>query len=255
MRGMQARLRNGGTPTAAAVILTGEPRAALAQYVRDMGIDLVVMATHGRGGIQRAWLGSVADHLIRNLEAPVLLIRPDDAGSAPPCAVGVGPVLVPLDGSLLAEGALDMAVSLARAWDTELNLLRAVRPVTSFEVYSAFPVPMSSDEELTALSQEEARDYLHDIVERLHGQGIRASSTAVVGWNPVQCILESARPGQVAIIVLASHGRGGLRRIALGSVADKLVRGAEVPVLVCRPKVRGKSELHVKRLERRAKPV
>jgi hypothetical protein len=62
---------------------------------------------------------------------------------------------------------------------------------------------------------------------------------AVVGWSAVDSILERARPEQIALIVLATHGRGGLRRLALGSVADKLVRGADVPILVYRPAAGG----------------
>ena len=69
----------------------------------------------------------------------------------------------------------------------------------------------------------------------MHGQGLRATGVAVVGWNAADTILEVARPERVAVIALATHGRGGLRRLVLGSVADKLVRGADVPVLVYRP--------------------
>ena len=239
LRGIQTKLREGGTRLSSAVTLTGEPRSALVQYIREMDIDLVIMATHGRGGIQRAWLGSVADHLIRNLEVPVLLVRPKENGSAPHQAPGVGQILVPLDGSPLAEEALDAAAALARAWDTELTLLQVVQPVVLSE-NSAFPFPTSYDEELTAMSRGEAEDYLCDLVERMHGQGIGATGAAVVGWNTVSSILNAARPERVALIVLATHGRGGLRRLALGSVADKLVRGADVPVLVYRPAGRGK---------------
>jgi Universal stress protein UspA and related nucleotide-binding proteins len=72
----------------------------------------------------------------------------------------------------------------------------------------------------------------------MHGQGLRATGVAVVGWNPADAILNVARPERVAVVALATHGRGGLRRLVLGSVADKLVRGADVPVLVYRPGVR-----------------
>lgn len=70
----------------------------------------------------------------------------------------------------------------------------------------------------------------------------RASGAAVVSWRTVDGILEASRPGRAAAIVLATHGRGGLRRLVLGSVADKLVRVGEVPVLVCRPAGRGKRQ-------------
>jgi nucleotide-binding universal stress UspA family protein len=233
LRGIQAKLREGGIRLSSAVTLTGEPGPGLAQYAREMAIDLVVMATHGRGGIRRAWLGSVADHLIRHLEVPVLLVRPTE-GAAPQGRPGAGRILVPLDGSPLAEEALDAAAALARIWDTEVTLLQVVPPVLPTPDL-ALPVPSAYDEDLTAMCRTQAQDYLDDVVERLHVQGLHATGVAVVGWSAIDSILDMARPEQVALVVLATHGRGGLRRLALGSVADKLVRGADVPVLVYRP--------------------
>jgi nucleotide-binding universal stress UspA family protein len=240
LRGIQTRLRDGGTRLASAVTLTGKAGPALAQYVREMGIDLVVMSTHGRGGIRRAWLGSVADYLIRTLEVPVLLLRPveSEPGSARPAASG--PILVPLDGSPLAEEALGPAIALARAWDAELALLQVVRPVLlSADPALPLPLPSAFDQDLTTMWRTQAQDYIDGIVEQLHGQGIRATGAASLGWYPADSILEAARPERVAAIVIATHGRGGLSRLALGSVTDKVVRGADVPVLACRPAGRG----------------
>jgi nucleotide-binding universal stress UspA family protein len=236
LRATQAKLREGGTRLSSAVTLTGAagPGPALVNYVREMGIDLVVMATHGRGGIRRAWLGSVSDHLIRNLEIPVLLVRPREGESALDRWPGAGRILVPLDGSPLAEEALEPAAALARIWDAELSLLQVVHPVVLAED-SAFPFPSAYDEDLTAMCRTDAQNYLDAVVQRLHGQGLRATGMVVLGWSAVDSILDVAHPDRVALVVLATHGRGGLRRLALGSVADKVVRGAEVPVLVYRP--------------------
>lgn len=241
LRGIQARLREGGTRLSSAVTLTGKAGPELARYVRELGIDLVVMATHGRGGIRRAWLGSVADHLIRTLDVPVLLVRPQEGKAAPDRPPGVGPILVPLDGSPLAEAALDAAVALARIWDAEVTLLQVVRPVL-LSADPALPRPSAYDEDLTASCRQQAQDYLDDIVERMRGQGLRATGVAVVAWNAAEAILEVARPERVSIVALATHGRGGLRRLVLGSVADKLVRGADVPLLVYRPTGRSKTK-------------
>ena len=92
------------------------------------------------------------------------------------------------------------------------------------------------------MCRTQAQDYLDDVAERMRGQGLRATGVAVVGWSAVDSILDVARPERVALVALATHGRGGLRRLALGSVADKLVRGADVPVLVYRPPGRGKTK-------------
>ncbi len=236
LRGIQARLRDGGTRLASAVTLTGKAGPALAHYVQEMGIDLVVMSTHGRGGIRRAWLGSVADHLIRTLEVPVLLVRPTEREPGPARPAASGQILVPVDGSPLAERALGPAIALAQAWDAELALLQVVRPVMlSADPAVPLPLPSPFDEDLTTMRRTEAQDYIDDLVEELHEQGVRATGAAALGWYAADSILEAARPDRVAAIVIATHGRGGLRRLALGSVADKVIRGADVPVLVYRP--------------------
>jgi nucleotide-binding universal stress UspA family protein len=240
LRAIQARLRDGGTRLASAVTLTGKAGPALAQYVQEMGIDLVVMSTHGRGGVRRAWLGSVADYLIRTLEVPVLLVRPGESEPRPARPAASGQILVPLDGSPLAEEALGPAIALARAWDAELALLQVVRPVLlSADPALPLPLPSAFDEDLTTMWRTQAQDYIDDIVEELHEQGIRATGAASLGWYAADSILEAARPERVAAVVIATHGRGGLSRLALGSVADKVVRGADVPVLVYRPVRRG----------------
>lgn len=250
LRAVQARLRDGGTRLSSAVTLTGTPGPALVRYVRELGVDLVVMATHGRGGLRRAWLGSVADHLIRNLEIPVLLVRPREGEEAPAGATEASQILVPLDGSPLAEEALEAAAALARVWDMELVLLQVVSPVL-LSMDPALPLPSAYDVELTAMVRTQAQDYLDDLVERLHGEGLRATGAAVVGWSAVASILDVARPESVALVVLATHGRGGLRRFALGSVADKLVRAADVPVMVYRPGGRARKKPSPRKVESR----
>ena len=240
LRGIQAKLREGGIRLSSAVTLSGNAGIELEQYVRELGIDLVVMATHGRGGIRRAWLGSVADHLIRTLEVPVLLVRPQE-GEPALDRPGTGQILVPLDGSPLAEEALDPAMALARIWDAEVTLLQVVQPVLP-SADPARPRPFAYDEGITATCRQQAQDYLDDLVEQIHGQGLRATGVAIIAWNAADAILDVARPERVAVVALATHGRGGLRRLILGSVADKLVRGADVPVLVYHPTGRRKAK-------------
>jgi len=240
LRALQARLRDQGVRLASTVSLSGAVGPALAQYVQELGIDLVVMATHGRGGLRRAWLGSIADYMVRHLRVPVLLVRPSEEGAPPERAPGADQILVPLDGSPLAEEALGPAAELARAWGAELTLLQVVYPVVFMsDEMLGFSAPY--DEELTARLRTQAEDHIRDHAERLRGQGLRATGVAVVGWNAADSILQAARPDRVAAIAIATHGRGGIKRLALGSVADKLVRASEVPVLVHRPAGREKA--------------
>ena len=132
LRSLQATLRQEGVRLASAVTLSGSVGPALAQYVEELGIDLVVMATHGHGGVRRAWLGSVADHLMRHVQVPVLLVRPAEDGAATSQVSAPNQILVPLDGSPLAEEVLGPAADLARLWGSELTLLQVVQPVVFY---------------------------------------------------------------------------------------------------------------------------
>jgi nucleotide-binding universal stress UspA family protein len=234
LREVQGRLRARGTPVAAAATLMGVPGPALAEYATEMKVDMVVMATHGRGGLQRAWLGSVADYLVRNLEIPVLLVRPH-AISGPVTESSATRILVPLDGSPLSEQALAPALSMALLWNLELALLQVVQPVPN-SIEPMLPIPTGYDEELTHSWRNQVQEYLDGLAGQLRQQGVRASASAVIGWHSIESILNEAQAEGTAMVVVATHGRGGLSRLTIGSVADKLVRGAEVPVLVYRPK-------------------
>ena len=119
------RTRMGASLTS--IILNGPAASSLVQHVRDIGADLVVMTTHGRSGIERAWLGSVADEMIRSIEVPVIVLRPRTDGTFP--AFDMREILVPLDGSPLAETALGPAAVLAKLWDAEMSLVQMVYPV------------------------------------------------------------------------------------------------------------------------------
>ena len=216
------------------IILNGPVARTLTRYARDIGADLMVMTSHGRGGVRRAWLGSVADQLIRATELPVLVVRPGEDGQVP--GVYVGQILVPLDGSPLSESAIEPAAALAKLWEAEIELLQVVPPV-AVNSDPAMPFPATYDDELTGIRRDTAEDYLRDLSERLRNQGTRASGTAVVSQTGLaQTVLDLARPERVSLIAMATHGRGGLRRLVLGSVTDKVVRAAPMSVLVVPPR-------------------
>ncbi|HEY8195651.1 MAG TPA: universal stress protein [Gemmatimonadales bacterium] len=235
LRSVVARLRERLGRALSAAVLRGPTVQTLAKYVRELGTDLVVMTTHGRGGLQRAWLGSVTDQLIRTSEVPILVVRPREDRTAE-SAVNLGEILVPLDGSPLAEAVLEPAAALARLWDGEVSLVQVVRPVVLDT--TPFLPSVGYSNEATAIQRELAQDYIRDVAERLRDSGVKASGIAVIGGGIADTLINLARPERVGLVAVATHGRGGLRRLALGSVADKLVRAAEVPVLVVRPVAR-----------------
>jgi nucleotide-binding universal stress UspA family protein len=232
-------------------VLTGAVPEALEEQLMATGVDLVVMTTHGRGPLARAWLGSVADALIRRLSVPLLLVRPQEAAAA------AGPlprhVVIPLDGSAFAEDIVEPAVGLGLE-GTEYTLLRVIPPMIPWNC-AAYPVAAGYENVLEQLAQLHAQDkaeasaYLGRVAAGLRERGLRVETRIVCHDVPAVAILDEARAHPDGLVALATHGRGGLPRLFLGSVADKVLRGSLLPVLVHRagpvPKVRGRHRASV----------
>ncbi|MGK7311583.1 MAG: universal stress protein [Candidatus Longimicrobiales bacterium M2_2A_002] len=216
-------------------LLSGRVAVALTEFVEEQDIDLVVMTTHGRGGLQRAWLGSTADSLIRHCMIPILLVRPSDETREidPESDREIGRVLAALDGSDTSETALRNAFELGITDDASLVLVHALQPpVAAASPYLPHTIQLTHDE--MAAREEHMKGYL----ERVAAQdwlGDRPTEVRVrVDYHPAPAILELAEEEDVDLIALGTHGRGGLRRLVLGSVADKVIRGTHRPVLVHR---------------------
>jgi nucleotide-binding universal stress UspA family protein len=188
--------------------------------------DLVVMGSHGHGGVKRFVLGSVADEVARHAPVPVLIVRCEQ-GSPP--AVRVTRIVVPLDGSELAEQAVSVAAGLADDLGVPVHLLRvldvdALRATVQAGSHAAAAY-MRSQEEV----QRYAEEYLAEQAQHLRNQNLTATAEVLTG-SPAVTLLDAMRPDD--LVVMTTHGRGGVRRMLLGSVADKLVRAAAAPVLL-----------------------
>jgi len=214
-------------------LLEGVPADEIRLYATQHHIDLVVMTTHGRGGLSRLWLGSVADALVRQLDQPVLLCRGGTAG-APACVMPFRRILVPLDGSVGSERAVEMAAELSEASPrATLGLMMAVSP--HYLVFPEFGVGVIGPEVTDAAERGEyAREYLATLEARLTSRGIESAVVVDVAADAARAILEEARRTQADVISIATRGRGGVPRMVIGSVADKVIRAADQPVLVCR---------------------
>jgi nucleotide-binding universal stress UspA family protein len=217
------RLADAAPVSITKTLVDGLEAEGIRKRVRGGGADLVVMATHGRGPLGRFFLGSVADVLVRETAVPVLLVRPRGAGPGSGAGATAEDVLVPLDGPSLAEQILGPAADLARLAGARCTLLRVLPPAT----FSRRPAALEEEPHARALA------YLEAVAERLRGQGLSVQTRVVASARPARAILREAREGTV--IALATHGRGGVPRLVLGSVADKVIRAAPGPVLVYRP--------------------
>lgn len=218
-----------GTETSVAA-LEGRVVPALREYASHENVDLVVLTTHGSGGVQRWWLGSVADGLVRTARGHLLLVRPwDETEDRPSGEPRFQKVAVPLDGSELAEVALEPAVELARVFDAELTLLRVVpAPVELTSIYGMAGVRMEGEGYRKRV--EEAREYLDRVASGL--EGLRVSAAVLEDQEPAAGVIEGTREAGADLLALSTRGRGGVARAVLGSVADKVVRSTVLPVLV-----------------------
>jgi nucleotide-binding universal stress UspA family protein len=186
------------------------------------GTDLVVMATHGRSALGRLWAGSVSDTLMQRSSQPLLLVKGHDA----PADLTGNPlmrrVLVPLDGSDHAAEILKPVMALGDPAQTECTLLLIDL--------------LRKDRSARGSLGKERWDYLNRMAARLVGRVARVNTRILLGEERVaEGILRYAQDREADLIALATHGRGGLDRLFNGSVADQVVRGASVPVLVYRP--------------------
>jgi nucleotide-binding universal stress UspA family protein len=220
------------------IIREGEVAATIEDQVVSTGVDLVVMTTHGRGPLGRLWLGSVADQLVRRVPVPLLLVRPREGSPDLADEPVLRHILLPLDGSALAEEMLGPAVEIGRLMGADFSLLRALPP--RLVAYPTGPAGLGAPSVLlpeadpTGGLRPEAEEYLEGVAERLRAQGLRVRTRVIPGRPPAAAILQEAVPPAFDLVALETHGRHGLSRLVLGSVADKVVRGAAVPVLVHR---------------------
>jgi nucleotide-binding universal stress UspA family protein len=217
------------TPVVAAVV-TGGPAESLCEYVETHPVDLVVMTTHGRGGLSRLWLGSVADRMLRRLAVPVLLLHPDEA----PQPTEFRHFLIALDGEI-EEPVLAAVELMGRdGGKVRCTLTRVVEPALPvLSGLAARPAHLPPD--WNARREVDARNYLARLTERLVGRGWEVSWEVLVGRGVAGQVLQLADATRADAIVVGTHGARGLERLLLGSVADKIVRGSRVPVLVVPP--------------------
>jgi nucleotide-binding universal stress UspA family protein len=214
------------------VLLDGPVVGTLSEYAIRLHARLVVMTTHGRGGVSRLFLGSVADRLVRHLRCPVLLARPGATltrALGPPGARHR--VVVPLDGSRFAESILDKVLAVYSPREVQLELVSVVGSAAGAGMAASAASSLAAVEE----NQEDAAEYLRAVQRRLRELDVPAEVKVVVGEPVAAAVLRFAEQCHADLVALATRGRVGIERAVLGSVADKVIRSCGIPVLVWNP--------------------
>ena len=199
-------------------------------YARRHDVDLIVMSTHGRGGISRLSLGSVTDSLIRHTTIPVLVVKPPTSYLNPQIVEGFKRIIVPLDGSILAEQILPRVVALAKLEEAEVTLLNVLIPQSYPQKEIVDPALPWWDKDIAL-----AKAYLFRIAATLRRSGVSVTTDIVIGENVASAIGDFASRERADLIAIATHGRGGIARIIRGSVADAIMHSGKMSMLVLKP--------------------
>ena len=223
-----ARIESDADVDIEATILEGDVVEALLGHARAVAADLVVMATHGRGPTSRFWLGSVTDRYLRTATRPVLVVRPDHGRALmEQGALRIRKIVVPLDGSADSEKALEVASSVAHPTGAELGIVRVVELPMLQHVPGG--IDLSGAE---GLQMDRAKSYLAGVAERFTAGSVVTTREVRSHSQPAVAILDFVHEWSGDMVVMCTRGLGVAKRLFLGSVTDKVVRGATVPVLV-----------------------
>lgn len=206
-----------------------DPAPTIVRAAELEDADLIVMSSHGRSGIGRWIYGSVTDQVLRSAKTPVLVIPASAVVDWANGAAGGRTVLVPLDGSDLAEESLDAAVEMARLLGAGLRLLQVAPPPVYASPEGFVYVDVDPNEEIAV-----AKAYLDGVADRLRASDLTVETQAVIG-DPGPLIAEEARASGALLVVMATHGRSGIARLVMGSVATGAVQRSPAPVLLLRP--------------------
>ena len=210
----------------------GPVAPTLRDYAKEFNVDLIVMSSHSRGGIKRVTLGSVTDYLIRHTNIAVLVVRPPASFIGPTREETVSRIVVPLDGSTLAQEILPHVAALGLQLNATVSLLRVLTPSTYAQKQILQPGLPWWDADIA-----EAEAYLADAASFLTEQGVAANKEVILSDNVADAILDFATRRRADLLAIATRGSGGMSRFVFGTVADEVTRRSPTSLLVFHPKM------------------
>ncbi len=228
LKSKQNQLKKRAVEASISVASDGEAETILSE-AEAWEADLIAMSTHGRSGALRWVFGSVADKVIHATSRPLLLIR--SAPEEQPAAVKMDRILVPLDGSELSLGVLPYVEGIAKTLGASLVLFSAVAPPQTYAGMEMGATPAAGlIEDLVSVTQS----FLTEVEKEITARGVKARSMVTIGYSTSE-IVRVARDVEAGLIAIATHGRSGVNRWIMGSVADGVLRRSALPCLIVRP--------------------
>lgn len=230
LNALVAECRNLSSAEISADLEEGPAAEVLERYAKLNEIDLIVISSHGRRGLARLSLGSVTDSLIRGTTIPVLVVKPNASYLTPEVSQEFHRIIVPLDGSSLAEQILDRVIPLAKLEGKEVMLLHVLTPLEDW--YEEGDIRRLSWWKKKVAA---AQTYLSRKAEEIRLQGVAVRIDVVAGDEAAKALADYARSEGADLIAIATHGRGGLARVVRGSVADDVIKSSTCSILVLNP--------------------
>jgi nucleotide-binding universal stress UspA family protein len=230
-------------------LVFGYPAEEIVRYAEENGVDLILMATHGRSGIRRWVMGSVADKVLQSSTVPVWLINTETAEGVAYEKWPKRTMVVPLDGSQLAEKVIPHVEAMTKQRGDEpmeVVLLHVSEPAVTLTYYSPSArmetpdgvkhiMPEDYERQLLAQQKRIAAEYLDNVATRLK-KVFPQVQTRILEGDPANAIIDYVENLPFSIVIMSTHARSGLGRWAYGSVAAKLLQKVPRPILLVRPK-------------------
>ena len=216
--------------------LVGEPADVICDYVQKNRISMVIMSAFGGSGIKTWMLGSVADKVVRAVNAPTLLIRTKNERPLNGGKRRINRILLPLDGSEVSKQSVPYAVELATELKASITLFGMAEKAAYYSTHISF-VPYSTYmgaeyDRMDAAAERNVRAYLTGVEKELRKDGAHVTHAVTLGITPADDILKQADKANADLVVMATRGRSPINRWAFGSVAEKVLRTGELPLLL-----------------------
>ena len=207
---------------------------SITDFAEEEKVDLIAMSTHSRSGPARWMMGSAPDRVLRHTHRPVLLVRPTGESPVDAKPLPLKRVIVPLDGSRAAQAVLPCVQEMAKTLKLEVVLIQVISAETTIQFTPMGPDTWAVPNDILQQIDVLASGYLAGVGRELEREGISVRWDVLRG-APAHSIVEFSKETPGSIVAMTTHGRSGLRRWVLGSVADQVVRASGEPVLVIRP--------------------
>jgi nucleotide-binding universal stress UspA family protein len=232
LEALATEVRASGRIRVITALKEGHLTQTLRDYAAEINADLIVMSSHSRGGLKRIDLGSVTDFLIRNTHIPVLVVKPDVSFIDGASDNTARRIVVPLDGSPMAEQILREVVALASLLNATVTVLHVLMPQTYSQKRIVQPGLPWWDADIAG-----ADAYLSGPADYVTKNGIAATKEVILNENVPGAILDYATRVRANLIAIATNGIGGIRRFVFGTVADEVTRKSPISLLVFHPNV------------------